>query len=48
MRAIAVIGSCWGDEGKGSAVDKLASTCILLLIFDHNAKHMNPDWDWDE
>ncbi len=36
MRAIAVIGSCWGDCGKGAAVDKLASTNPNSLVVRHS------------
>lgn len=36
MRVFAVIGSAWGDEAKGAAVDKLASLCPEAVIIRHN------------
>src|SRR5258706_992603 len=36
MKAIAVVGSAWGDEGKGSAVDKLASANPNSLVVRFN------------
>src|SRR5258706_12121472 len=36
MKAIAVVGSAWGDCGKGAAVDKLASANPNSLVMRFN------------
>lgn len=36
MRAVAVIGAGWGDEGKGAAVDALAAATPNPLVIRHN------------
>ena len=36
MRAIAIIGSAWGDEGKGAATDKLVSVSDTPLVVRYN------------
>ena len=41
MRNVAVIGSQWGDEGKGKIVDWLSSQADVIVRFQggHNAGH---------
>lgn len=41
MPATIVIGAQWGDEGKGGAVDRLASECDVVARFNggDNAGH---------
>ena len=41
MRNIAVVGSQWGDEGKGKIVDWLSSEADVVVRFrgGHNAGH---------
>lgn len=38
---IVIVGTQWGDEGKGKIVDKLASSCDIVVRFQggHNAGH---------
>jgi adenylosuccinate synthase len=36
MRAVAVIGALWGDEGKGAAVDKIADSTPGALVIRFN------------
>ena len=41
MKNVAVIGSQWGDEGKGKIVDWLSSEADIVVRFQggHNAGH---------
>ena len=41
MRNVAVIGSQWGDEGKGKIVDWLSEKADIIIRFQggHNAGH---------
>ena len=41
MKNVAVIGSQWGDEGKGKIVDWLSSEADVVVRFQggHNAGH---------
>ena len=40
-RSVVVIGSQWGDEGKGKIVDLLTEQCRAVVRFQggHNAGH---------
>ena len=41
MKNVAIIGSQWGDEGKGKIVDWLSSQADVVVRFQggHNAGH---------
>ena len=41
MKNVAVVGSQWGDEGKGKIVDWLSSKADIIVRFQggHNAGH---------
>ena len=41
MKNVAVVGSQWGDEGKGKIVDWLSSEADVVVRFQggHNAGH---------
>ena len=41
MKNVAVVGSQWGDEGKGKIVDWLSSEADIVVRFQggHNAGH---------
>jgi len=41
MKNVAVVGSQWGDEGKGKIVDWLSSEADVVIRFQggHNAGH---------